>query len=282
MEKEDFRKLLQSVGIETFVEYFDVFKANSNERNNNAIKEAFAKGGKKWTPGSINTKASKGKKIFQLEKEEDALNYIINEASNAINAKTREEAKRLTEPAKKLLEKHISYDNNTLTKKFRSRLKTQDRSNNKDKFPARRLVTLFKNEKFFKEWINKQVDRVIVLSADKEFQLKEIKSIYKTTDGTWRFDVNSGGSFDLFTRTAKGELRPMEKGIHIDHLVLDHVISMKTIIENNKNELTIVTSFKDEHFNDVKEELKKELRFLNSKIHLQLMEKGENAKKSDK
>ncbi|MDH8701254.1 hypothetical protein M2138_000593 [Dysgonomonadaceae bacterium PH5-43] len=282
MKKEDFRNLLQSVGVNTFIKYFDIFKANSQERSNIAIKDAFAKGGENWTPNSMNTKASIGKKIFLLEKEEDALNYIINGASDAVNTRTREDAKRLAKPAKEILEKRIEYDNNTLTKKFRSRLKTQDRSNNKDKFSTRRFVTLFKNEKFFKEWINKQVDNVIVLSANDEFILEEIKSIYKTADGTWKFEVNTGGSFDLFTRTADGSLRPMSKGLHIDSLVLDHVVSMREILEENRNEMTIITSFKDEHFNEVKEDIKKELRLLDSKIHLQIMEKSENAKKSDK
>ncbi len=100
MEKELYRSLLQSVGIETFVEYYNVFKANKKSRSNESIKEAFKKDKKEWKENAINdkascgTKASKGKKIFQLGEEKEALLYIINEARK-IDDSTRKTAKKI-------------------------------------------------------------------------------------------------------------------------------------------------------------------------------------------
>lgn len=280
-EKEEFRKLLESTGIETFVKYFDVFNASSGERSNMRIKEAFKKGGESWIINSINTKASCGKKIFVLEKEEEALNYIINDTSAAVDSKTRQKA---IEYAKELSKNHIKYDYKTLTAKFKARLKTQDRSKNKDKFPIRTFVHLFSGEKFFKQWINKQVKNIIVFSVDKKHKFTEVESIYKIADGTWKFKTNEGNTFDLFTKTAEGELRPMSKGITIEEIELDHITSMREILKKNKKELPVISSFKEENFNKVKADLINELQLIEERelIQLQLMERKENAKKRDK
>jgi hypothetical protein len=92
-----YKELLKSIGIGTFVKYYDDFKTNKDESSNELIYNAFNKNKEQWTKGSCNTKASKGKKIFQIEKEENALLYIINESSRV--------PKSIKELAKKILNK---------------------------------------------------------------------------------------------------------------------------------------------------------------------------------
>lgn len=78
---QDYIKLLKKVGVETFVRYYYDLKNNKNERRNNNIYSAFSKNKEKWSIGSTRTKASKGKKIFLIQKEKEALEYIINEST---------------------------------------------------------------------------------------------------------------------------------------------------------------------------------------------------------
>jgi 5-methylcytosine-specific restriction endonuclease McrA len=89
MESKSYRELLQSVGIETFVKYYDVFKANRHKRSNEAIKDAFRKGKEKWGDNSFNIKATCGKKIFELGQEINALFYVVDAR---ISDKFKEEA----------------------------------------------------------------------------------------------------------------------------------------------------------------------------------------------
>jgi hypothetical protein len=91
---ETYKDLLQSVGIETFVKYYEVFKAHRFERSNVEIMEFFYENGETWNKDSANTKASKGKKIFKNGQEKEALSHIINEASK-IDDKIKEQAKKL-------------------------------------------------------------------------------------------------------------------------------------------------------------------------------------------
>jgi hypothetical protein len=88
----EYKDLLQSVGIETFVFYYDVFKANKYEHLNEQIKEAFKH--ENWTENSANTKASCGKKIFEIDKEADVLLYIIKE-STRIDKSVKKQAIKL-------------------------------------------------------------------------------------------------------------------------------------------------------------------------------------------
>jgi hypothetical protein len=94
MSTEDYKDLLKSVGITTFVEYYDVFKAYCFDPKNEQIRESFSENGETWNKESSNTKASKGKKIFQNGQEEAALFYIVHEASK-VSDEIKEEAKRL-------------------------------------------------------------------------------------------------------------------------------------------------------------------------------------------
>ncbi|MDR1896989.1 MAG: hypothetical protein LBR10_09400 [Prevotellaceae bacterium] len=91
---EDFKRILQSVGIETFVKYFNVFKENQNESSNELIYEAFKANNEKWTQKVYCSKASKGKRIFRLELEIDALDYIVNQATH-VDDHTRKRAAEL-------------------------------------------------------------------------------------------------------------------------------------------------------------------------------------------
>lgn len=71
-------KILRSVGIETFIKYFEVFQDNKDSHSNKEILEAFNDSGEQWTDNSKSTKASKGKKIFKENLEMLALEYTIN------------------------------------------------------------------------------------------------------------------------------------------------------------------------------------------------------------
>ncbi|MDR1895543.1 MAG: hypothetical protein LBR10_01980 [Prevotellaceae bacterium] len=79
---EDFKRKLQSVGIETFVKYFNVFKENQNESSNEPIFEEFNAKNEEWAKSSYCSKASGGKKIFRLKMEIETLDYIANHATH--------------------------------------------------------------------------------------------------------------------------------------------------------------------------------------------------------
>lgn len=92
MEKT--RKHLESVGIETFIKYFDTFEANKEFRSNQEIKEAFKANNETWNDASMNTKASQGKAIFTNGLVLNALTYISNDA-NHVRDELRQQAKEL-------------------------------------------------------------------------------------------------------------------------------------------------------------------------------------------
>lgn len=78
MEKA--RRLLESVGIETFVKYFDIIEASKDFRSNHEIIEAFKTNNENWSDTSMSIKASCGKAIFTKELVCDALTYICTKA----------------------------------------------------------------------------------------------------------------------------------------------------------------------------------------------------------
>lgn len=71
-------KILRSVGIETFIKYFEIFQDNKDNHSNREILDFFDDNKEQWTDNSKRTKASKGKKIFKENLEILALEYIIN------------------------------------------------------------------------------------------------------------------------------------------------------------------------------------------------------------
>jgi uncharacterized protein YicC (UPF0701 family) len=87
MGNENYRRSLQSVGIDTFVKYYDVFKENQDSRSNALIKEAFKDGKEEWKDSAINSKAVAGKKLFQHDDGNlTALYYIIHIAHRVDDA----------------------------------------------------------------------------------------------------------------------------------------------------------------------------------------------------
>jgi hypothetical protein len=88
------KRLLLSVGITTFVEYYEVFEANRSGDSCEEIKKALrAKG--IWKEGSIATKASCGKRIFKMNMETDAIEYIVCEAANRVEKSVLKKACRI-------------------------------------------------------------------------------------------------------------------------------------------------------------------------------------------
>lgn len=77
---EEYIELLQKVGLTTFVVYYNVYKTHYNQRSNLEILAAFQENEELFNQDSAATKASKGKKIFRINKNIDALYYIANEA----------------------------------------------------------------------------------------------------------------------------------------------------------------------------------------------------------
>jgi hypothetical protein len=196
------------------------------------------------------------------------------------------------------------YDNFTL------RLITQNRPNSKICFPISTIKTLFyrNSEKpFFDKWIKNQIDNTTVLTKDKDFKLSSVDSVSVLENGTVSLQIK-GESFDLYSDTAdnSGKFKVYVK--NFKQIVLDHVIPKSEILGTNKANLPVLCDITRRIYNagsfiktgkelrklgtallkngiinknDIPG-LKKELELIGSQIHLQLMESGENAKKSNK
>jgi hypothetical protein len=86
----EYRRLLASVGIKTFVEVFTVFEASRFEDSDKEVRAALREKGV-WKESSITTKAWCGKKIFETDNEITALMYIAEKAKN-VERDTQEKA----------------------------------------------------------------------------------------------------------------------------------------------------------------------------------------------
>ncbi|KAA6322402.1 hypothetical protein EZS27_028053 [termite gut metagenome] len=73
MEKERINRLIQSVGINTFIRYFDDFQKKTTKE----LVGLFNDKEKNWTPASKAMKASIGKRIFEEGLEKEALRIIL-------------------------------------------------------------------------------------------------------------------------------------------------------------------------------------------------------------
>lgn len=71
MEEINIERLLRSIGIATFLDYFQVYRFLKKN-----ILEAFTKGNEDWTELSFSTRSSKAMTIFKNNKEKEALEYI--------------------------------------------------------------------------------------------------------------------------------------------------------------------------------------------------------------
>ncbi|WP_286970719.1 HNH endonuclease [Flavobacterium sp. UBA4854] len=75
---QEMEDLITSVGAETFIKYYKIYQAHKDLKDNSSIRIAFKENGEKWSPSTINTKASGGKRIFVKGYEQDVLHRIIN------------------------------------------------------------------------------------------------------------------------------------------------------------------------------------------------------------
>ena len=87
-EKNQIKILFEHLSIEAFVKYYKIFQKYSNSRSNKEIYIEFDSNCENWTKKSYTSRASKGKKIFRLNLEIDALLYIINESNEKKISKT--------------------------------------------------------------------------------------------------------------------------------------------------------------------------------------------------
>jgi hypothetical protein len=255
MEQEQYRDLLKSVGIETFVKYYDIFKANRQQRSNEFIKEAFKKEHEEWTENSINTKASCGQKIFQIGKEEDALFYIVSETSRTDDS--------IKESAGTILNHVLDIDSEVIDEmpstslsgikieskgseeifnNFTFRLITQNRPNKYICFPIDTIKQLFyKNSGkiFFDEWVNKQIAKIKVITSNKVYELSDISFISILEDGSVLVNTKSGDAVELYTHTADNKKRKMHVKL-FRQIVLDHVKPIREILNSNIDKLLIL------------------------------------------
>ncbi len=84
---EEILKNLRSMGMSTFVDYYDDFKLIKGEKN---LKSKLAKDEKKWKEESINTKVSVGRRIFSEGKEKKALELVLS--ANQLSKATMDKA----------------------------------------------------------------------------------------------------------------------------------------------------------------------------------------------
>lgn len=88
--KELYKRHLDTVGIDTFIKYFDYFRYGTNTQK---LFEAFELSKENWNKNSYSVKASSGKRIFKLGLEVESLRYIAFEANpNRIGFETQQKA----------------------------------------------------------------------------------------------------------------------------------------------------------------------------------------------
>lgn len=90
------KKLLQRVGIRVFVKYFYVFSEHSNDDTIENILKTFDKNNEKWTISARKTRAYTGIKIFKLNLQYEAIDYILNVANpNKLDEETIYKARKI-------------------------------------------------------------------------------------------------------------------------------------------------------------------------------------------
>ena len=91
--KDSLQQDIQRVGMETFVDYYPLFKNTSY--TDQEIKDTMRSEHPEWTDNTINTKVSVGRKIIKEGKGEEALERILQ--SKKTEAEMREKASSLLE-----------------------------------------------------------------------------------------------------------------------------------------------------------------------------------------
>lgn len=160
---------------------------------------------------------------------------------------------------------------------------------------------------FIDEWAKKQIDNTIVITKDKEFKLSDVKTL-SIENGVVKVHTKEG-IFELYSKTwDDAKIFELKDINSLSRIVLDHTESIRAILDKNYNELPVLCEMtkriysknknitngkkylqtvsgllKEGKFDNVDiPELKKELDLLGCQIRLQLMERKENRKKSDK
>ncbi|TKD60514.1 HNH endonuclease [Flavobacterium sp. ASW18X] len=96
-------RLVDSVGVATFIKYFNQFSDLKKGRlTKSKMSELFGENSEPWTDGSITTKINAGLKIFTLNRELEAIDHIlfVKKTRNIPNGK---EIKKMASEIKELL-----------------------------------------------------------------------------------------------------------------------------------------------------------------------------------
>jgi len=98
--KQSYKRYLDTVGIDTFIKYFEYFKLDTE---NPKLFEIFEQNNEDWNKNAYAVKASSGKRIFRLGIEVEALKYIANDANpNKIGFEVKKQALRILNDIDKL------------------------------------------------------------------------------------------------------------------------------------------------------------------------------------
>ena len=90
------KKIFQKLSINTFVNYYSTFRMYKDSSSNKKIIETFISNAETWTSKAMATRASEGKRIFQMNLELKSLEYIINSAnSNKLSSELIDKAKSI-------------------------------------------------------------------------------------------------------------------------------------------------------------------------------------------
>lgn len=240
-------------------------------------------------------------------------NYLrfISEYLQDVNIAKTENPEKTKNPKGKII-----YTRDELYARFTHRIITQDRCYGDVYFPISILKKLFYQQSdskaFFKNWIEKTLDDIIVHTKNDEVTLNKVEKLMIDTTGVGSVHVLLSGSGNLerlYTRNADGsEKTPLEQSLLRD-IVLDHVEPMSRILINNSDKLpalkSLTTEINKKHCKrksivsgDFKSigaslldlqiidhshtaNLKKELELIQKYTKIELMDRVENSKKSD-
>lgn len=213
-------------------------------------------------------------------------------------------------------DKKIIFENDLeqLRSNFNFRMITQDRLYGDVYFPVKLLKKIFFKEKTTKEIFNKfiynQIDNIKIYNSDDEkfIYLKDIESLKIEENGDVYYTKNNT-LYPIFTETAKEGVFTKMNSFALRNIAIDHVVPMKTILieekENLPGLLKLTNLLKDKGIlksgkesskllnvigNQIIEEeilsdldildLQKDLKFLETKLFLQLMCSKENLGKN--
>jgi hypothetical protein len=196
------------------------------------------------------------------------------------------------------------YEQDELRKNFYLRLITQDRLYEFLYFPISVLKKLFyycERAEFFDNWINKQIDNIIVYTGNSDKSLfKDIKTLDIKEDGSVVID----GNLKLYTSVAGTNAKEEINTNTLENIEIDHVVPLSDVLFELKGELpalriihNIIENIRDgERISNRKslnsvgnylvsnvefttkelDDLEADLNKILNKIQLQLMDKYEN------